>query len=97
MTTTIYKYPFDVTDDIEIPMPIGAEVLAVQVQVTPRGEMPCIWARVDPSDETEVRHFRLVGTGHEVPEFGDATLNYVGTFQMIGGAFVGHLFEVVPR
>ena len=67
-------------------MPQGAQVLDVQVQ---DGE-PQLWALVDPALETEARWFRVFGTGQSVP---DATLRYVGTFQLEGGMLVLHLFS----
>lgn len=88
MSTTIWKYPFQVTDVVELLMPKGSVALAVQTQ----GDIPCLWAMVDPDADREVRRFRIYGTGHALCE--DArTLTYVGTFQMHGGALVFHIFE----
>ena len=87
MKKTIWKFPFEVTDEIKIRMPKGAEILTVEAQ----GSSPCIWALVDPDASMEVVTFRVYGTGHPVE-----TMNieeHVGTFQLEGGAFVGHLFK----
>jgi hypothetical protein len=70
-----------------INMPHGAKLLAVQEQ---RGEAQ-LWALVDPGAKTYPRSFRVYGTGHDLP---DDPGQYVGTFQMKGGALVFHLFEV---
>lgn len=88
MSDTIFKYEFDIADHVEISMPRGAEVLAVQLQ----HGVPCVWARVDPSEEGEIRRFRIFGTGHDLPGL---TWNgrYVSTFQTHGGALVWHLYE----
>ena len=57
-------------------------------------ETPCLWALVNPDAPMETRTFRVVGTGHDIPPDGADYLWYhVGTFQMHGGYFVGHLFE----
>lgn len=86
---TIYKYPLPVSDSIALPMPKGARVLTVQVQ----GGQPCVWAMVDVNAPTVTRTFVLRGTGHSAE--GLASLApYVGTFQLHGGAFVGHLFDL---
>ncbi len=86
----IYKYPFDVQDTFNIEMPEDAKVLAVQAQ----NEVPCIWAMVDDEQPPDIYRFRLFGTGHPI-DIPRANLNhYIGTFQLGGGRFVGHLFQV---
>lgn len=85
--TTIFKYPVEVTDVFTMDLPKGAVVLSVQCQ----GEAPQLWARVDPSAPLEPRTFRVFGTGHPVAD--DLSLEFVGTFQMLGGSLVFHLFE----
>lgn len=87
MRREIWKYPIQVTDWFEIAMPYEAEILCCQMQI----DTPCIWALVNPDAPTEVRKFRLAGTGHAIFE---SALTFVGTFQMAGGALVFHLFEV---
>lgn len=89
MDMEIFKYKLEV-DTTGIAMPIGADILALQVQY---GE-PCIWALVDPNAPTEQRIFKVFGTGHEVPVDSES-LNYIGTFQLLEGQFVGHVFELV--
>jgi hypothetical protein len=89
--STVWKYPLpdDWRDTFDLDMPAGAQVLAVQVQ---HGH-PCIWALVDPSASLETRLFRIAGTGHPITE---ALGRHVGTFQMLGGDVVFHVFEVQP-
>lgn len=91
----VWKFAFDVQDDIEILMPVGARVLTVQVQ----GGRPCVWVLVDPSEEKRSkRQFRVAGTGHVLQtEAKMDQLKYVGTFQLLDGKFIGHLFEVVSQ
>jgi hypothetical protein len=84
---TIWKYKFNISDNILIEMPKGAEILTVQTQ---DGE-PCIWALVDTEQKTIVdRHFELYGTGHP---FTETEKKYIGSFQLLEGQLVFHLFE----
>lgn len=81
----IWKFSFKISDNVSIDMPEGAEILHVEMQ----GTLPSIWALVD-SDKLKVsRPFRVVGTGHMIPD--EATLSHVATFQ--DPPFVWHLFE----
>jgi len=81
----IFKYALLVTDRQEIEMPVGAKILTCQVQ----REKPCVWALVDPSAPQEFRTFSTYGTGHPIyQEPGE----YVGTYQLESGGFVGHVF-----
>lgn len=86
MEKTIWKFTFEPRDDIEIEMPKEAEVLAVQTQ---HGQ-PCIWALVNSKAEKETRRFRMAGTGHPI---NDKLGKYIGTFQMMSGQLIFHLFE----
>lgn len=84
----VFKYPLEVTDQCEIEMPLGAEILTVQSQYG----TPHIWAMVDDDQLPEKRTFCLIGTGHPICH--DTTqLKYIGTFQKVGGTFIGHVFE----
>lgn len=60
MANTIWKYLLDVDDTNDIEMPIGAELLKVDMQ---HGSV-CIWVKVDDSLEKEKRTFKIYGTGH---------------------------------
>lgn len=86
----IFKYPIQVDDYQVIEMNKGAVILTVQTQ----REKPCIWAIVDPDAPLEPRRLRLAGTGHPIDEPLEE-MKYIGTFQLGGGAFIGHLFEQV--
>lgn len=87
---TIYKYPLTVTGHNALRMPKGAEVLTVQMQ----HGVPCLWVLVDTDAPECERVLRIYGTGHPISD--DENALYVGTFQLSGGAFVFHVFEVVP-
>jgi len=86
---TVYKYAVPVEDYFSLELSQGAKILTVQVQ----HDSPQIWALVNPESPTETRHFRLAGTGHSIQENGEV-LNYLGTFQLARGGFIGHLFEI---
>jgi hypothetical protein len=83
---TIYKYPVDVNDTVSVSMPIGSEILCVQMQ----NDIPCIWALVDNEKDDVLREFTWYGTGHSVKENPG---KYIGTIQMMNGRLVFHLFE----
>jgi hypothetical protein len=67
-------------------MPSQAKVLCVQTQ----GGIPHIWAEVETDNAPVVRKFRVVGTGHAMPAVG---LQYLGTYQVLDGALVWHVYE----
>lgn len=85
---TIYKYPIRVKDVQVIEMPVGARILALQVQ----GSQPCLWAEIDMTvpREKEVRTFETWGTGQPMDS---APRQYVGTYQMSDGEFIWHVYE----
>ena len=83
---TIWKYQLKMVDDQKIEMPLGSQILSVQVQ---HGE-PCMWVAVRPDQPTVSRSIRIAGTGHHLP--GWSANNFVGTFQLAGGQLVFHVF-----
>lgn len=86
MAKSVWKFPLGQEDEeISVQMPDGAQVLTLQMQAG----IPCLWALVDPTAKTVTRHFFIVGTGHELWKDGQ----YIGTWQVAGGALVWHLFE----
>lgn len=80
----IYKFPVKTA----ILMPVGARILALQVQ----HNVPMLWAICDTSAQTEPRLFNVRGTGFEFDAADEGA--YIGTWQESGGSFVRHLFEV---
>jgi len=82
---TIWKFPLTITDQNEIEMPKGAELLTVQMQ---HGE-PQLWASVDPQAPKVSRRIMVHGTGHPVDLFNV----YLATFQTMGGYLVFHVFD----
>jgi len=92
---TIWKFPFTIHDNIVLDMPEGATVLSVAVQGEAPSETPCMWALVNPLAAKERRRFLLRGTGHPIV-YGQAA-RFVGTFQMMRGELVFHLFEAAAE
>jgi len=89
VSKTIWKFPLEAKDTQEILMPMGAKILTVATQ----GDIACIWAEVDPEATKEARGFYIVGTGFPLSwERG----NYIGTFQLLGGGLVFHVYEYKP-
>lgn len=84
---TIWKFPIPIMDTIQIEMPAEAKILCVQVQ----GDTPTLWAIVDPEALKVKRTFYVRGTGHQM--YGAEKSLYVGTFQILGGSLVFHLFD----
>lgn len=66
-------------------MSAGAKIVHAGMQ----NETLCIWAEVGSNPGTEVRLFRVVGTGHGIAE----TAVHVATFQL--GVYVWHIFEIL--
>jgi hypothetical protein len=89
MTQTVWKYTLQADDIVELDLPLGAKPLSIQEQ---NGE-PQLWVLVNPNEQVyEKRVFRLSGTGHPIT---NENLQFIGTFQLYGGSFVGHLFEIL--
>lgn len=87
---TIYKYPIQIEDYLNIEMPKDAQILSIQTQ---NGELQ-MWALVDNKSPLVERKFKLVGTGHPIGE-DLSTLSYLGTFQLLNYRIVFHLFEII--
>lgn len=88
----IHKYELDLGGNIGIYMPEGAEILSVQAQNNGTYEIPQIWALVDTNNPLKKRSFQVFGTGHTIyPDPGP----YIGTFQLMKGSLVFHVFEEV--
>lgn len=89
MMEKIFKYPIEVTDEQIVLLPTGAKILTIQNQ----GDIPCLWALVNPTAPTDMAiTIRIYGTGHDVTD--SDSLEYISTFQMMGGSLVFHSFIV---
>lgn len=88
MQQTVWKFPLALAETQEVAMPIGADILHLEVQ----NGRPCLWALVDPGADEEIRRFMIVGTGHGIPLRSNKQ-RHVGTFLVEDGEFVFHVFE----
>jgi len=86
MKKKIYKYPFNITREFDIIMPLGANIIHVGLDPT---KATCMWAEVDPDEQRNtIREFALVGTGHDFPDNIGA---HVKTFNQ--DEFVWHIYH----
>jgi hypothetical protein len=86
MNPTIWKYPLELTDEQTVKMPLGAQILSVQVQ---RGHV-CLWALCNELAPQTDRRIFIHGTGHIVSA---KNPKFLGTVQLEAGALVFHVFE----
>lgn len=85
---TIWKQELVVEDEQSISVPRGAKLLCVQVQ----NEKPCLWFLCDPSQSLkDSKKVYIYGTGNPIYE-DVINYHYLGTFQLLQGKFVGHVF-----
>lgn len=89
MRQEIWKYELAVTDRQVVEMPLGAQILTVQVQ----RDVPCLWAIVSTDAKRMPRTIDTFGTGHAIS---GSPGRYIGTYQLNRGALVFHVFEVGP-
>ena len=85
----IWKYQIDPGTRFKIEMPKHSKILKVENQLN----IPCMWVLVHPEFALETRRFIFVGTGHPI-DFDINQLEFISTFQMQGGTFIFHIFEV---
>lgn len=81
---TIYKYPLSHGLQQVRHIPVGANIISVQMQ----NGVPCIWAIVDTTAEVIPVQFQIYGTGQEIPT--DCRLKHIGSIQ--DGQYVWHVF-----
>jgi hypothetical protein len=86
MTQRIFKYPLQITDEQHIEIPGQPIFLSAQFQ----GDQLCLWALVFPDNPKVLHTFRIVGTGHPLP---DDMGFHIGTVQQPGMPLVWHVFE----
>lgn len=82
---TIWKFPFKITDHLEIQMPEDSLFLSVAEQ----NGQACIWCEVQPDKPTRLVRFELRGTGHP---FDGSEGYFLGSFQILSESLVFHLF-----
>jgi len=83
----IFKYPFKIADIVDILLPFGSRVIAIQEQ---RG-IAFLWAIVNPEEKSlGNRRFYVFGTGNEITA-PIHEMKHISTVQVNG--FVWHIFE----
>lgn len=85
----VYKYMLGQVSAIK--MPKGAQILTVKEQ----GDEIFLWALVDPLAESEQRNFVVFGTGHEIYDYAEDGMKYLGTVHLDSGRLVFHVFELL--
>jgi hypothetical protein len=86
----IWKFELDQKSKI-LNLPKDTEILTVQIQ----HGTPQLWVLVDPKKQKEQRCFETIGTGHQIPYDIGITRTYIGTFQLMNGALIYHVFEKI--
>lgn len=84
----VFKYTLPISDEFELLLPRGAELLSVQGQ----HDAAQLWALVNQDALLVPFRFRLLTTGEPVDPRGLEGLTYLGTFQVLKGTFVGHVW-----
>ncbi len=96
MRETIWKFTVSlnqICDVTLIDMPKGAEVISV---VNQREELT-FYAKVNSGEkETEIKKFRVAGTGHslEFTKHWEMKERFIGTVLFMKGDFVLHVYEL---
>ena len=85
----IWKFRLD-PNNSPVDVPEGAKVLSAGVQ---GDDDIFIWAEVETTKPTEVRHFEVYGTGHTIADPVNTTRTFIDTVQMYGGSLIFHVFE----
>ena len=84
---TIHKQMITFHHEQQIMLPIGAQVLTIEMQF----DQPCIWYLCDPSKPVVAHTIRVVGTGIALPDDMNLFI-YKGTMQIRDGEVVYHAF-----
>jgi hypothetical protein len=88
---TVWKFPLKVIDFQIIKMPVGYQFLCVQTQ----SETPCLWALVDDRADKISVEIITHGTGHPCMDIGPK--QYIGSYQLEGGALIFHVWGEVSK
>jgi hypothetical protein len=94
MNVTIWKLALTVQDTTITSLPTCSDFLCINTQrqrvdgVT--RDVPCIWFRVQDTDRMANYQISIVGTGQ--PANHTLCMQYLGTFQLLDGDFIGHVF-----
>lgn len=83
---TIWKYQLETIDKQWIEIPRGYKFLSVDTQY----DIPCLWAQVDDQQPKDSILIITIGTGNPMR---NKNMNFLGTYQLHDGRFIGHVFE----
>lgn len=83
-----YQIPDNSRTSFELEMPVGSKIL----KAGPQGTREMVWAIVDldVSPRTEIRYFKVYGTGDPINESIEH-IEYLGSWH---NPFAWHLFEI---
>lgn len=83
--TTFHCAP---TSNVAVSIPIGAKILAPRLV----GDELSIFAIVDTIRDSELRMFRVIGTGQdaEILSYED---EYIGSISVLNGTYMYHIFD----
>ena len=87
--SVVYKYPLEIIERQEIEMPLGADILTIDMQ----HKTPCLWVLInDIAVPNRKRTFRTYGTGCAFDC--DCLLCY-GASEAVRTAEIGHYGETI--
>ncbi len=87
-TRVIWKFPLPDDDTFTLDIPVKAWVLHVAVQAG----IPTMWCMVNPQAKKAQVEFLRLGTGRVISKELVNECIYLGTFQLLEGYLVWHLF-----
>ena len=89
MKKKIYKYKLQITENQEIEVPIGYQILSLDVQ----DNMPYIWILIDPLQEEKMKlKFSFYTTGQDIDCSNMKYIDYIGTVHLCNSSLVYHCF-----
>lgn len=90
----IHKYVLADMREQAVDMPIGAEILTMQLQCG----IPHIWALVNRDEKKfEKRLINIVMTGEDILYPNPMNRKYLGTFMKYNDKIVAHVFETIIK
>jgi len=90
----ILKYPLNITDKqtIKIPLQHGMSLKDSVLKIDIQREYPFMWVMAEDENEPIECEIFTKGTGHTCDSIFTRVDTYLGSYQLQGGGFVGHVF-----
>ena len=89
----VYKYEIRIGEQV-LSLPGVGKILCVGTQ----NDKPHMWIEIEMDGiRTEQKHLIVMTTGATFPEDLEPYMVYVGSFMLLNGSFVGHLYEIVGK